>query len=158
MKCTYKGVKMVVINAHISYRTKSGEVEQSESMQTLRQQEMDVITGWIGTNITDADGPVVLLGDFNIDHNNAIFNYYKNGTNGFYYGRAEAKNTDMGRTFNNWYTECDDEHPDWKKQKTIDHQFFKGFRSIDSYLVDRNTYAGVELISDHWPLTAVYKF
>lgn len=158
MKCTYKGVKMVVINAHLSYRTKAGEVEQSEPMQTLRQHEMDVITGWIGTNITDADGPVVLLGDFNIDHNNAIFNYYKNGTNGFYYGRAEAKNTDMGRTFNNWYTECDDKHEDWKKQKTIDHQFFKGFRSIDSYLVDRNTYAGVELISDHWPLTAVYKF
>lgn len=155
MKCTYKNTKMVVINAHLSYRTKDGDMHSSEAMQTLRQYEMDVITGWIEDNVTAADGPVVLLGDFNIDQGNAIFNYYKNGTNGFYHGRAEAAETDMGRTFNNWYPAGDE---NWSKQQTIDHQFFKGFTSIDSYLVDRNTYADVEFISDHWPLTAVYKF
>ena len=155
MKCTYKNTKMVVINAHLSYRTKDGDMHSSEAMQTLRQYEMDVITGWIEDNVTAADGPVVLLGDFNIDQGNAIFNYYKNGTNGFYHGRAEAAETDMGRTFNNWYPAGDE---NWSKQQTIDHQFFKGFKSIDSYLVDRNTYAGVEFMSDHWPLTAVYKF
>ena len=155
IKCTYKNTKMVVINAHLSYRTKDGDMHSSEAMQTLRQYEMDVITGWIEANITAADGPVVLLGDFNIDQGNAIFDYYKNGTNGFYHGRAEAAETDMGRTFNNWYPAGDE---NWSKQQTIDHQFFKGFKSIDSYLVDRNTYAGVEFMSDHWPLTAVYKF
>lgn len=155
MKCTYKNTKMVVINAHLSYKTKNNEQGQTEAMQTLRQYEMDVITGWIEANVTAADGPVVLLGDFNIDQGNAIFNYYKNGTNGFYHGRAEAAETDMGRTFNNWYPAGDE---NWSKQQTIDHQFFKGFKSIDSYLVDRNTYAGVEFMSDHWPLTAVYKF
>ena len=155
IKCTYKNTKMVVINAHLSYRTKNNEQGQTEAMQTLRQYEMDVITGWIEANITAADGPVVLLGDFNIDQGNAIFDYYKNGTNGFYHGRAEATETDMGRTFNNWYPAGDE---NWSKQQTIDHQFFKGFKSIDSYLVDRNTYAGVEFMSDHWPLTAVYKF
>ena len=155
IKCTYKNTKMVVINTHISYRTKDGQMGQGDAIQALRQSEMDVITGWIEANITAADGPVVLLGDFNIDQGNAIFDYYKNGTNGFYHGRAEAAETDMGRTFNNWYPAGDE---NWSKQQTIDHQFFKGFQSISSYLVDRNTYAGVEFMSDHWPLTAVYKF
>ena len=155
MKCTYKNTKMVVINTHISYRTQDGQMGQGDAIQALRQSEMDVITGWIEANVTAADGPVVLLGDFNIDQGNAIFDYYKNGTNGFYHGRAEAAETDMGRTFNNWYPAGDE---NWGKQQTIDHQFFKGFKSIDSYLVDRNTYAGVEFMSDHWPLTAVYKF
>ena len=72
---------------------------------------------------------------------------------GWYYARDTAYNNDkdscdIGRTFNNW----------GGGQSTIDHQFYSGFSDVKSYKVDREPYAGVTYISDHWPLTVLYKF
>jgi predicted outer membrane repeat protein len=151
MKCTYKGQKMVVINTHISYKTKDGATGDAEEMQALRESEIGVIKTWISNNYNrEVDGPLVLAGDFNINQGNSVFDDYKNGSNGFYFAREEAVVTDTGRTFNNWGVA--------NGQLTIDFQFYKGFSSVQSYSVDRDPYADVTYISDHWPLSVVYEF
>ena len=164
MKCTYKGYPMVVVSAHISYRTANGEEDYSNGadatpMQTLREYEMGVIKAWLSDvnnyNPT-TDGPVVLAGDFNIQQANKVFTYWRDNNDdcGWYYARDTAwnndKNTcDTGRTYNNW---------GGSQVSTIDHQFYSGFSNVNYYKVDREPYAGVTYISDHWPLTVVYKF
>lgn len=144
---------MVVINTHISYKTKDGATGDAEEMQALRESEIGVITTWISNTANynrEKDGPLVLAGDFNINQGNSVFDDYKNGSNGFYFAREEAVVTDTGRTFNNWGVA--------NGQLTIDFQFYKGFSSVQSYSVDRDPYADVTYISDHWPLSVVYEF
>ena len=160
LKCTYKDKKMVVINTHISYRTKNGDTGTSEAMQALRDSEMGVIKTWVTNSSNynpEVDGPVVLVGDFNTNLDNTVFTNWRhnNADDGFYNARdtmwdIDKDACDTGRTFNNWGTE--------NGQLTIDHQFYKGFSSVSSYSVDREPYAGVTYLSDHWPLSVVYEF
>jgi len=160
MKCTYKDKKMVVLNTHISYRTKNEDTGTSEAMQALRESEMGVIKTWVTNSSNynpEVDGPVVLVGDFNVDLGNSVFTEWRhnNADDGFYNARdtmweIDKDACDTGRTFNNWGTE--------NGQQTIDHQFYKGFSSVSSYSVDREPYAGVTYLSDHWPLSVVYEF
>jgi endonuclease/exonuclease/phosphatase family metal-dependent hydrolase len=160
MKCTYKDKKMVLINTHISYKTKNGATGDSDEMQALRESEMAVIKTWLSNNYNPStDGPVVLAGDFNTSQGNSVFTYWRNNNDdcGWYYARdtmyANDKNAcDIGRTFNNWV------ELGGPGQLTIDHQFYSGFSDVKSYLVDREPYAGVQFLSDHWPLTVVYEF
>ena len=163
MKCTYKGYPMVVVATHISYTTANKEEDYSNGaeatpMQQLREYEMGVIKTWLSdvNNYNPAtDGPVVLAGDFNIQQANKVFTYWRDNNDdcGWYYARDTAYNNDKdacdtGRTYNGWGS----------GQSTIDHQFYSGFSDVKSYLVDREPYAGVTFISDHWPLTVEYKF
>ncbi len=158
MKCTYKAKKMVLINTHISYKTKNGATGDSDEMQALRESEMGVIKTWISNSANynpEVDGPVVLAGDFNTAQGNSVFTYWRNNNDdcGWYYARDTAYNNDKnscdtGRTFNGW----------GESVGTIDHQFYSGFSDVKSYIVDREPYAGVQYISDHWPLTVVYEF
>ena len=160
MKCTYKDKKMVVINTHISYKTKNEDTGTSEAMQALRESEMGVIKTWVTNSSNynpEVDGPVVLVGDLNINLDNSVFTKWRhnNAGDGFYNARdtmydIDKDACDMGRTFNNWGSE--------NGQLTIDHQFYKGFSSVSSYSVDREPYAGVTYLSDHWPLSVVYEF
>ncbi len=160
MKCTYKDKKMVLINTHISYRTKNGATGDAEEMQELRESEMGVIKTWLSNNYNPStDGPVVLAGDFNTAQGNSVFTYWRNNNDdcGWYYARdtmyENDKNAcDIGRTFNNWV------ELGGSGQLTIDHQFYSGFSDVKSYLVDREPYAEVQFLSDHWPLTVVYEF
>ena len=163
MKCTYRGTPMVVIAAHISYKTATeGEEGDHPNMQTLRESEMGVIKTWISNPANynpEVDGPVVLAGDFNTSQGNSVFTYWRNNNDdcGWYYARdtmyENDKNAcDTGRTFNNWV------ELGGSGQLTIDHQFYSGFSDVKSYLVDREPYAGVQFLSDHWPLTVVYEF
>ena len=160
LKCTYKDKKMVLINAHVSYRTKNGDTGDADDspMQALREYEMGVIKSWVSNTANynpSVDGPVVLAGDFNINQGNKMFDPWKdnNDGTGWYYARTTAYNndknsSDTGRTFNGW----------GESEGTIDHQFYSGFSDVASYRIDREPYAGVQYISDHWPVSAVYKF
>lgn len=160
MKCTYKDKKMVLINTHISYKTKGGATGDSDEMQELRESEMGAIKTWLSNNYNPStDGPIVLAGDFNTGQSNSVFTYWRNNNDdcGWYYARdtmyENDKNAcDIGRTFNNWV------ELDGPGQLTIDHQFYSGFSDVKSYLVDREPYDGVQFLSDHWPLTVVYEF
>lgn len=150
MKCTYKGQKMLVLNAHLSYRTKNNSEVGSDDVIALRQTEMGVIETWIDEHYTPStDGFLLFMGDMNTSHWEAIFDVWKDGTYG-YFARATAETTATGRTYNHW-----DSDPD--KMGTIDYQFYKGFPSVKTYSIDTGTYAGVEYLSDHWPVTAEYR-
>ena len=147
MRCSYRGQRMLVIDTHLSYRTAQSPDQRSEEMQQLRFYEMGVITTWLESHYDSAtDGHLLFMADYNIDPGNAIFDGWKDGTYG-YYARDAAPGADTGRTFNDW---------GGNNKQTIDHQFFRGFTSVQSYTVDRNPYAGYTYISDHWPVTAVY--
>lgn len=147
MKCTYQGRKMLVMDTHLSYRTKDNSALGSDDVIALRTAEMAVITTWLGSNYNAAtDGWLLFMGDFNTHQGEAIFDRWKDGTYG-YYARDKAPGAATGRTFNNWGN---------SGQLTIDHQFFKGFPSVVSYTIPKETYSSVDYLSDHWPVVAQY--
>ena len=150
MKCTYLGQKMLVMDVHLSYRTKNNSTPQSDEVIALRQSEMGVIKTWIDGHYTPAsDGWLLFMGDMNTSHNEAIFDEWKDGTYG-YFTRAKCPGGSTGRTYNDW---------DWENGHvaTIDFQFYKGFPSVKSYTIPTATYSNVDYLSDHWPVVAEYR-
>lgn len=152
-RCTYAGHKLLVLDTHLSYVTSDGQYSGTK-MQSLREYEMNVISKWLEKNYDKNSGEnMILVGDFNIDQGNSIFDRYKDDKIGDLakYARKKSKGwTDFGRTYNAWGDES--------AQLTIDHQFYWGFSGVQDYLIDRDAYAGVQYISDHWPVTAKYIF
>jgi len=150
MKCTYLGQKMLVMDVHLSYRTKNNSTPQSDEVIALRQREMGVIKTWIDGHYNPAsDGWLLFMGDMNTSHQEAIFDEWKDGTYG-YFSRAQCPGGSTGRTYNDW---------DWENGHvaTIDFQFYKGFPSVKSYTIPTETYSDVDYLSDHWPVVAEYR-
>ena len=151
MKCIYHGQKMLVLDTHLSYRTKNNKNLDSDEVKALRQTEMGVIKTWIDGHYNPAsDGWLLFMGDMNTTHWEAIFDEWKDGTYG-YFSRDECPGASTGRTYNNW---------DWESEgtMTIDYQFFKGFPSVKSYKIPTDTYdSGVAYLSDHWPVVVEYR-
>lgn len=150
MKCTYMGQKMLVMDVHLSYRTKNNSTPGSDEAIALRQTEMGVIKTWIDGHYSPAtDGWLLFMGDMNTSHWEAIFDEWKNGTYG-YFSRDGFTGGALGRTYNDW---------DWENGNvaTIDFQFYKGFPSVASYTIPTATYSSVEYLSDHWPVVVEYR-
>ncbi len=150
MKCTYEGQKMLVLDVHLSYRTKNNSTPGSDEVIALRQTEMGVIKTWIDGHYNPAtDGWLLFMGDMNTSHHEAIFNEWKDGTYG-YFSRDKCPGGATGRTYNDW---------DWENGNvaTIDFQFYKGFPSVASYTIPTDTYSSVEYLSDHWPVVVEYR-
>ena len=150
MKCTYKGQKMLVMDVHLSYRTKDNSTPGSSEVIALRQTEMGVIKTWInGHYNASTDGWILFMGDMNTSHWEDIFDEWKDGTYG-YFSRDDAESSATGRTFNDW---------DWENGhvSTIDFQFYKGFPSVKSYKIPTDTYSNVDYLSDHWPVVVHYR-
>ena len=151
MKCTYQGQKMLVMDVHLSYRTKNNANLDSDEVKALRRKEMNVIKTWIDAHYNPAtDGWLLFMGDMNTTHWESIFDEWKDGTYG-YFARDACPNGSTGRTFNNW---------DWESEgtMTIDYQFYKGFPSVKSYKIPSDTYnSGVAYLSDHWPVVVEYR-
>jgi len=150
MKCTYKGQKMLVLDVHLSYRTKNNATIESDEVIALRQKEMNVIKTWIDSHYNPSgDGWLLFMGDMNATHWEAIFDEWKDGTYG-YFSRAGFSGDALGRTYNDFNYETG-------SVSTIDYQFYKGFPSVQSYSIIRDTYSDVEYLSDHWPVVVEYK-
>ncbi|MBR6001779.1 MAG: endonuclease/exonuclease/phosphatase family protein, partial [Bacteroidales bacterium] len=150
MKCTYNGQKMLVMDVHLSYRTKNNSTPQSDDVIALRQREMAVIKTWIDGHYNPAsDGWLLFMGDMNTSHWEAIFDEWKDGTYG-YFSREGFTGGALGRTYNDW---------DWENGHvaTIDFQFYKGFPSVKSYTIPTATYSDVDYLSDHWPVVVEYR-
>ena len=150
MKCTYQGQKMLVLDVHLSYRTKNNSTPQSNDVIALRQTEMGVIKTWIdGHYNASSDGWLLFMGDMNTSHYEAIFDEWKDGTYG-YFSREGFTGGALGRTYNDW---------DWENGNvsTIDFQFYKGFPSVKSYTIPTATYSSVDYLSDHWPVVVEYR-
>lgn len=149
MKCTYRGQKMLVMDVHLSYRTKNNATPGSDDVIALRQTEMGVIKTWIDGHYNAAsDGWLLFMGDMNCSHYEAIFDEWKDGTYG-YFSREGFSGGALGRTYNDW---------DWENGNvsTIDFQFYKGFPSVKSYTIPTATYSAVDYLSDHWPVVVEY--
>lgn len=149
MKCTYKGQKMLVMDVHLSYRTKNNSTPGSDEAIALRQAEMGVIKTWINGHYSPAtDGWLLFMGDMNTSHWEAIFDEWKDGTYG-YFSRDACSGASTGRTYNDW---------DWENGNvaTIDLQFYKGFPAVISYTIPTDTYSAVDYLSDHWPVVVKY--
>ncbi|MBR6054348.1 MAG: hypothetical protein IKP46_03310 [Bacteroidales bacterium] len=150
MKCTYQGQKMLVLDTHLSYRTKNNSEVNSDDVIALRQTEMGVIKTWINGHYNPSnDGWLLFMGDMNASHYEAIFDEWKDGTYG-YFSREGFTGGATGRTYNDW---------DWEfgNVSTIDFQFYKGFPSVKSYTIPTATYSNVAYLSDHWPVVVEYR-
>lgn len=150
IKCTYRGQKMLVLDTHLSYRTKSNATPGSADVIALREQEMGVIKTWIdGHYNPSSDGWLLFMGDMNTSQHEAIFDEWKDGTYG-YFSRDKCPGASTGRTYNDW---------DWENGNvaTIDLQFYKGFPAVKSYTIPTDTYSDVDYLSDHWPVVVEYR-
>ncbi len=150
MKCIYQGQKMLVLDTHLSYRTKNNSTVNSDDVVALRQTEMGVIKTWINGHYNPSnDGWLLFMGDMNASHYEAIFDEWKDGTYG-YFSRDACPGAATGRTYNDW---------DWENGSvsTIDFQFYKGFPSVKSYKIPTETYSNVVYLSDHWPVVVEYR-
>ncbi len=150
MKCTYEGQKVLVMDVHLSYRTKNNATVESDEVIALRQREMNVIKTWIDSHYNpSSDGWILFMGDMNASHWEAIFDEWKDGTYG-YFAREGFTGEALGRTYNDWNYETG-------SVSTIDYQFYKGFPSVKSYSIPRDTYSSVDYLSDHWPVVVEYR-
>ena len=148
MKCTYEGQKMLVMDVHLSYRTKNNSTVNSDDVKALRQREMNVIKTWIDGHYNPAsDGWLLFMGDMNTTHWEEIFDEWKDGTYG-YFSREGFTGGALGRTYNDWGS---------GSVSTIDYQFYKGFPSVKSYSIPGDTYSSVDYLSDHWPVVVEYR-
>lgn len=134
MKMKKGGQEFYFFNTHLEY-----------SAAQLRQPEMDIILGKIKEIVTE-EAPMVLLGDFNCDEDDAIYNGIKNY--GFQSCRIKAAVGDSHKTHNGFGGYA----------QTLDHAFYKGFAGVNKFATDRYKYAGITYISDHYPIWASLKF
>ena len=134
MKMKKGGQEFYFFNTHLEY-----------SAAQLRQPEMDIILGKIKEIVTE-EAPMVLLGDFNCDEDDAIYNGIKNY--GFQSCRIKAAVGDSHKTHNGFGGYA----------QTLDHAFYKGFAGVNKFATDRYKYAGITYISDHYPIWAILKF
>lgn len=134
MKMKKGGQGFYFFNTHLEY-----------SAAQLRQPEMDIILGKIKEIVTE-EAPMVLLGDFNCDEDDAIYNGIKNY--GFQSCRIKAAVGDSHKTHNGFGGYA----------QTLDHAFYKGFAGVNKFATDRYKYAGITYISDHYPIWATLKF
>ena len=134
MKMKKGGQEFYFFNTHLEY-----------SAAQLRQPEMDIILGKIKEIVTE-EAPMVLLGDFNCDEDDAIYNGIKNY--GFQSCRTKALVGDSHKTHNGFGGYA----------QTLDHAFYKGFAGVNKFVTDRYKYAGITYISDHYPIWATLKF
>ena len=134
MKMKKGGQEFYFFNTHLEY-----------SAAQLRQPEMDIILGKIKEIVTE-EAPMVLLGDFNCDEDDAIYNGIKNY--GFQSCRTKALVGDSHKTHNGFGGYA----------QTLDHAFYKGFAGVNKFVTDRYKYAGITYISDHYPIWASLKF
>ncbi len=134
MRLKNDGKEFYFFNTHLEY-----------SAAQLRQPEMNIILGKI-QEINTEDLPMVLLGDFNCDETDGIYNGIKNY--GFESCRTKALVGDSHKTHNGFGGYA----------QTLDHAFYKGFAGVNKFATDRYKYAGITYISDHYPIWATLKF
>ena len=86
--------------------------------------------------------PVILTGDFNVAPTNECVEVLRST---MIDARVAAPVTDQYNTYNAWTA---------NGKSIIDYIWFSGFGGVLSYHTVRDAYAGVSLISDHYPITA----
>ena len=133
-KMTWKenGKQFFYLNTHLSLYT-SGQTK-----------EIELILNKI-SELNTSDLPVVISGDWNLEEDDTplkpIADLYVNA-------RKSAYETDENNTYNGW----------GKKNSRPDHIFYSGFGECVEFSVVRQSWNGINYISDHYPIYATLKF
>lgn len=139
--CTWGKLKMKNDGKLLYYFNTHLDLELS-----IQQFEMDVILNKMRT-INTENLPIFLTADFNCDEDSNIFGGIKG--DGFLSARLEAVVGDSYKTFNGF---------GYNGSSRLDHCFFKDFSAVTRFTTIRNAYAGIEYISDHYPVSIILKF
>ncbi len=91
--------------------------------------------------------PIFLTADWNAEEDSNIFKELKKT---FKSAREEAVIGDSYRTYNGFGKAGNGQ--------TLDHCWFKGFSTVAKFTTVRDKYAGVQYISDHYPISITFKF
>lgn len=127
MKVKSTNQKFFFVNAHLS------------TDDEARSFEIGVLLSGINSRNTGSL-PVIITGDQNKIDEDACFDAFRNA--GYTCTRRSAPETDKGITF----------HAFGFKEGTIDNIWQKGCTAVNSFTVDRQTWSGVQYISDHYPV------
>ena len=111
----------------------------------VRDFEMRVIMNHVFENFGST--PVVMTGDWNTTETDAIFEeMYQT----FQDARAVALTGDNYGSFNGFTNP--------NNTNRIDHIFYRGFSACTEFITVKQSWEGVQFISDHYPIYAVLKF
>lgn len=128
------GKVFFMLNTHLDHR---GKVAREKGINLIVKKIDDI-------NIDNL--PIVLVGDFNIKTDDPlIISLSKTMDN----TRETAKNTDNIYSFNGFGK---------TEPRTLDYIFSRGFKSCISFQTDTTRYVNIPYISDHYPITAIFKF
>lgn len=127
------GKKFFLVDTHIDHE---GQEAQKKGIETL----MGKISELNSENL-----PVVLMGDFNMEANNAALEPVKSSMKD---ARRTAVVSDDHHTYNGW----------GKAHDSIDFIWYKGFGSCIEYQTVTRAFMDRNFISDHFPIKAVLMF
>ncbi|MBO6168609.1 MAG: endonuclease/exonuclease/phosphatase family protein [Bacteroidales bacterium] len=132
--CRFKhkesGKDFLYVNTHLDHKG-----------ATARKEGLKLVVSKIAELNTDKL-PVILTGDFNVPPTDECVEVLRSTMRD---ARVTSPVTDQYNTYNAWTPEG---------KRIIDYIWYSGFDGILSYHTVRDPYAGVALISDHYPITA----
>lgn len=134
MKLKADGREFYHFNTHLDYIAEA----QSPQMETILAKVKSINT----ENL-----PVFLTADWNAEESSSIFKELRKS---FKSAREEAVIGDTYRTYNGFGKAGNGQ--------TLDHCWFKGFSGVTRFVTVRDKYAGVQYISDHYPISITLKF
>lgn len=126
------GERFIHVNTHLNFEEDIQIKEMEVLYSRLKQYNPDGYPGFI-------------TGDMNTQQNAPCFNAIKK--DGWKNARLEARETDTSGTYNGWGA----------SGKIIDIIWFDGLKAL-KYKVVTEQFVGVQYISDHYPVYAVFEF
>lgn len=123
------GKEILLYNTHLAH-----------DVQKAKEESIKMMADSIAGRLTDKVKTVIVTGDFNENTTNVIFKPFHNLV---WSTRDEAALTDKGGTVNGWAA--------GRTTEIIDHVFYRNCFP-KSFAVITNSYDGVALMSDHYPV------
>lgn len=114
--------------------------------EQARVQSIKLITSKL-KEINPDNLPMILTGDFNQQAESSIFTGFVGDV--VLNARTNASFGDAVYSYNDW---------GGKAVSMIDYIFYQGFYSVPTFKTINSSWAGVNYISDHWPIVATLKF
>lgn len=137
MKDKRNGKKFFFVNTHLDHK---GVEARKKGLQLV----VDKIAAM------NPDGyPMVLTGDFNVTPDDECLVELDKQMES---ARKIAKVTDNYTTYNGWGRNAPE------KEYVIDYIYVSGFSAVPEFRTDIQPYAGVQFISDHYPIISVLKY
>ncbi len=127
------GTEVLIYNTHLDH---NGVIAVEESIKMMKEHAL--------THLTTSTKSVLMTGDFNEESFSTAFAPF----NGFLGDcREDSPKTDRTATTNSWGNFTG-------KEESLDHVFYRNCIPV-RFKVLNDSYAGIEILSDHYPIKAV---